>query len=56
MIVAQGTIHAGGSAGQRWEIKARHTPGAANYVLTVGGEFYASGDSVFELLEELDAI
>lgn len=56
MIIDHGMIHTGKYAGQTWEIKRRRIPGAASYELTVGGEFYASGDSVADLMDDLDEI
>lgn len=54
MTIDYGRIIRGTFQGQRWEI-TRQASGAA-YRLNIGGEYYASGDSRREMLDELTAL
>lgn len=53
MLVTSGYIINGEQAGKYWEIEM---VSGGHYVLTIGGNFYASADSRRALLDELNAL
>lgn len=53
MLVTSGYIINGDQAGKYWEIEMVSN---CHYVLTIGGDFYASADSRRALLDELNAL